>query len=142
MVKPSIRVKHKEYSMIIAVLKPERIKLEKALPEMFVKYGLVPRLHYSPQIGADRVYWTGFNKRFECHVTVHPIIDETPWLACRFDRPTVRGVWQPYGDIRDHLGGNVNPFSGKYNCHIFERVNASEALEIFERHIQVLCGPK
>jgi hypothetical protein len=80
--------------------------------------------------------------------TVYPIFDGHPWLACRFVRPYPRPdlPWNAseneriFQDIRDALG-SVNPHSGKYNCHIFERLTAKEVLVRFESHLKSVLLP-
>jgi len=125
-----------------AMLKPERKKLIKALPELLKAHGLQLRLQYSPMKGRGEtdLVWHGYNDRFDCNFTVRPIIDEHPWLACCFNRPRGRtsNTNMKYRDIRDHLGSDVNPHVGKFNCHLFERCSVAYALEVFDRHLALM----
>lgn len=61
--------------------------------------------------------------------------DGHPWLACCFESPGPSGPagTRTYAHI---LGGEPNPFTGKFNCHIFGRFTAEEMVFAYENHIR------
>lgn len=107
------------------LLKAERNKLERMIP------GLMHDLRFGVDSNNPDQY-IGYSVKFRCMVSVHPFIErDSPWLACRFNRP--KG--ERYADIP-----GANPFTGKYNCHIFERMTADDALEEFRLHLLGMIG--
>lgn len=119
-------------------------KLAELLPAIFVRVGLDQLV--TPSSGT----WTARSRVFAAAVvTVTPYVpnDGHPWLACRFDRlpPRPDLPWdakenrERYRDIREALGDS-NPYSGKYNCHIHERLTADQAAERFEAHLRRMLG--
>lgn len=110
-------------------------KLAKALPLLLERFGAVP----SPHLGEG--VWLAYSDAGRCHLSIHPYLDLDnkpfrghPWLACCFRRPAGVG----YADLRKLL--DANPYSGKYNCHIFENVSAAWALDQFEIHLRSGLG--
>ncbi len=100
--------------------------------------------------GPDRNgYWLA-DSAYNCPLRVWPIVDTEytdghPWLACCFMRESLR-PWTPgrhnlvYEDIRRELPG-VADYTGKYNCHIFDRYTVAAALELFRGHLAAALQP-
>lgn len=58
--------------------------------------------------------------KLRCHV-----YDD--WVACRFEEPA-----RAYAVIKE-----VNRYSGKHNCHVFDRILAKHAFEVhFKSHLR------
>lgn len=81
-------------------------------------------------------------------LTVTPMLDNDgwPWLACKFRREPL-AIGRELGDIRHnqyydlHKYLGVAYYSGKWNCHIFERMTGEEALAEFRRHLTGALNP-
>lgn len=107
------------------MLVAEKRKLEKIMPAILHELGFVKNNE------CPRPRWTRWSVRFNCafRVAVYADYGGYPWLACSFRRES--------GGYKDIVG--ANPFSGKFNCHLFERVTAEQAAAQWRRWIEYAC---
>jgi len=117
--------------------KPERVKLSKLLTTLMAEMGA------TPDTGYHVPRWT-LPTDFGCPLVVTAIdiypgeyldLATSPWVACCFSRPAGQG----YADIREALG-EVNQYSGKHNCHLFDVTTADDAIAEIEHHLRNATG--
>jgi hypothetical protein len=125
------------------MLAHEERKLAKLVPDLLVQYGFTFDVLLN--------VWVARSSRFNCEFRASLIADGCGWpfLASQFYRPYVRPdlPWDNpvnqnrYRDIRLALGKmEFCYYTGKFNCHIFSKMTAIEALARFENHIQEAMG--
>ena len=121
------------------MLAGEERKLAKLVPDLLMRHGFT----FDILLNA----WVARSSRFNCEFRASLIADGCGWpfLATQFHRPYVRPdlSWDNpvnqnrYREIRSALGKlEVCYYTGKFNCHIFSRMTAEEALARFENHLK------
>ena len=119
------------------MLKAERFKLERDFPTLIESVG------FEREQSEFEFAWVGWSKRSNCKLHVILFLGEgraNPWLATQFQRDPLYTPWQMddprnrlYPEMHSDLGANV--YSGKYNCHLFTRYTADQALAYFRQHL-------
>ncbi len=108
----------------------EKAKLEKAVPALLAKYGVLPDHRTDSVTGEQYLFGYSGPSRYGCPIRVSVYLDREPWLACKFDRPGKERI-----DDIPHANG----YSGKCNCHTFGLATAADVLEKFEYHLIEHC---
>jgi hypothetical protein len=130
------------------IKKADAAKLRGMTGEMLAGFGFVKTAGHDAAAYQVEV-WRLESTRFGCPLEVglhisHDGFMTSPSLCCRFQRdydpafkwnegPNEGGI---YRDIREYMGGGVNQFTGKYNCHLWDKISLEVALGWFRVHIE------
>lgn len=117
--------------------------LQKSVPRLLDFYGFkLTDSDYGTYLTTE----TSFGCEFTCSPILGPAyVPYACWVPGRFRRDPLYTPWTQgdprnrlYDDIRKSLADSVNPFTGKYNWHCFERMTEQEALSSLEGHIRAI----